>query len=169
MQNERVCIRGSKCTQHEILNNQPTREETDYRFEIILYMHRIFQMFEFSAPGGYLISKEIALLTLFCFCWPKCPQREIQTSEIFCACIILYRIGNPFLLQEPHGTLRNLMESKGAQEVFETTQPGVMKCEYQRCPWLLLAVGIYNSTNITKGAFTIYVDRGQGGVSQMST
>ena len=49
------------------------REETDYRFEIILYMHRIFQMFEFSAPGGYLISKEIALLTLFCFCWPKCP------------------------------------------------------------------------------------------------
>ena len=24
-----------------------TREETDYRFEIIVYMHRKFQMFEF--------------------------------------------------------------------------------------------------------------------------
>ena len=24
-------------------------------------------MFEFAAPGGYLISKEIALLNLFCF------------------------------------------------------------------------------------------------------
>ena len=30
-----------------------TREETDYRFEIILCMHRIFQMFEFSAPGAH--------------------------------------------------------------------------------------------------------------------
>jgi hypothetical protein len=25
------------------------REETDYRFDIILYTHRIFQMFEFPA------------------------------------------------------------------------------------------------------------------------
>ena len=70
------CLRPSvwKLTPVSAIRSQnSTREETDYRFKIILYMHRIFQMFEFSAPGGYLILKEIALLTLFCFCWPKCP------------------------------------------------------------------------------------------------
>ena len=34
---------------------------------------RKFKMFESAAPGGCLVLKEIALLNLFCFCWPKCP------------------------------------------------------------------------------------------------
>ena len=32
-----------------IKNTNVTREETEYRFEIILYPHRIFQMVEFPA------------------------------------------------------------------------------------------------------------------------
>ena len=35
-----------------------TREETDYQFDIILYTHRIFQMFEFPAMD-ILASKNI--------------------------------------------------------------------------------------------------------------
>ena len=35
------------------------REETDYQFEIILYMHRIFQMFEFAASGGAVSQKRL--------------------------------------------------------------------------------------------------------------
>ena len=35
------------------------REETEYRFEIILYPHRIFQMFEFAASGGALSQKRL--------------------------------------------------------------------------------------------------------------
>ena len=35
------------------------REETDYRFKIILYMHRIFQIFEFAASGGAVSQKRL--------------------------------------------------------------------------------------------------------------
>ena len=38
------------------------REETDYQFEIILYMHRIFQMFKFS-----FLLQEILLTIIFFF------------------------------------------------------------------------------------------------------
>ena len=33
----------------ELRSQTVTREEMDYRFDIILYTHRIFQMFEFPA------------------------------------------------------------------------------------------------------------------------
>ena len=47
---------------HEIILNEErlsVREETDYRFEIILYPHRIFQMFEFAASGGAVSQKRL--------------------------------------------------------------------------------------------------------------
>ena len=39
----------NKITQIFLVSMKVAREETDYRFEIILYLHRMFQMFEFPA------------------------------------------------------------------------------------------------------------------------
>ena len=47
-----------------------------YKVDIL----RKFKMFEFDALESCGITKEIALLNLFCFSRPKYPQLEIQTS-----------------------------------------------------------------------------------------
>ena len=74
MLNLKCLIRADYCIRHSGLHNIACtvssieevpalrvcpREETDYRFEIILYPHRIFQMFEFAASGGALSQKRL--------------------------------------------------------------------------------------------------------------
>ena len=62
-----------------------SREETDYRFKIILYMHRKFQMFEFPLfPRGRNVTK------------PKISDKNLTKKPKVINDLILKKTGNTF-------------------------------------------------------------------------